>query len=848
MSDVCCNHNTDNHNYLCASTTITKSFPTIHNDIVPTTNKADTITMMMMIPDLLRNLFDIDNLLCPTASTTRTVTTTSAAVNTNTDPDENTRLEVTPQVPLSNLTLDNVVADVVAIATTVPSPVIISPTITIKSIIDSTLTTTMDTTTTDTEEEEDDCDNDYETTELNRTTPSKPSNTATPMTTAKMMNVIPFPKIKHSTPSHLKTPGPPPPPPPPPPPVVASVRSHTKNGKRRNMASRFVVWPFPMPAKNHRNKSKSLSTVSPSQPPRCGEVVKMTRPLFRHDQRRRTTMTLYPELHDTSETTTIDVVVVSGGSTIRPISMLDNTERTEDSTATTSEHDYPTNNNNTSTISQLRQQLQNMDQQLYNMALLDDPHRINITSPCPNNDSNDTHMGIIWDQQLQSMQHLLARIQQDVAGMIMMNPTTPITTKNVDAVLASIERDVPFASTLSTTPALPKQMMVHNHVPASHNAATSSKHWNSFYIRLQDLDMEYCLPLDVSISSSLSSLSTMSTSFHNKSSSSSSRLYENKLYFHVTSSMKVGRILDRLVQYGYRTAIDPNDKNINGVDHIDFQPTRETQRLLQHSNKLGTSFFYDEWNANHVYTWIGTKDKNPTSNLATSDRFGDTWPITKVRAMIPNTTPLELISFLFDSSQVPKYNSISLGREDIMVWHHDQPDVNDTALSTIHHQHLMGTVKIVRGRVQPKLFPKVIETLCIMYITKIKEEPDSYMIVSRSIMEDESWENHDTTTTMPNSILTTTIRSEMLLNVYHVRPIKGHHHQYHPDHLKQPSGSGCTLTMVTHVVSTGVPEIIAKRMAPMTATNMVRDIQRIFSTKTPTTTTTNTTDFPVVSP
>ena len=130
------------------------------------------------------------------------------------------------------------------------------------------------------------------------------------------------------------------------------------------------------------------------------------------------------------------------------------------------------------------------------------------------------------------------------------------------------------------------------------------------------------------------------------------------------------------------------------------------------------------------------------------------------------------------------------------------------------------------------VFPKVIETLCIMYITTIPDEPDSYMIVSRSILEDESWDSHDNTAMIPTAVSphnsnvtvptssTTTIRSEMLLNVYFVRPVK------------EPCNSDyccCELTTITHVVSAGVPEIIAKRMAPITATTMVREIQRIFA-------------------
>jgi hypothetical protein len=296
-------------------------------------------------------------------------------------------------------------------------------------------------------------------------------------------------------------------------------------------------------------------------------------------------------------------------------------------------------------------------------------------------------------------------------------------------------------------------------------------------------------------------------------------------------------ILDRLVQYGYRTVSPPNPilNQSRDMCNIDFQPTRDTQRLLlQHSPQYQNDVVDYVLDKNQVYTWIGTKDKYHTkSNLDTaSDQFGNAWPITKVRAMIPNTSPLELITFLFDSTQVSKYNSMSLGRDDLMVWHYDNIDRNPRSyLSTTSNSNsnLVGTVKIVMGRVQPKLFPKVIETLSIMYLTTIPDEPDSYMIVSRSIMEDETWDSVMIPTTVHTSSTiasstSTKIRSEMLLNIYFVRPVKDH-----PDDSSN-CGGGCELTTITHVVSTGVPEMIAKRMAPLTATTMVREIQRIFAT------------------
>ena len=472
------------------------------------------------------------------------------------------------------------------------------------------------------------------------------------------------------------------------------------------------------------------------------------------------------------------------------------------------------------TISKLRQQLQALDQQLQNISLLicgDIDHLCLKDDDSKDNQQNN--LAIALNQQLESMQHLPTQMQLDMTTTAILNPVT--TNEYHDAAGISVERIL--TATSSATPSI----MVNDEVPAN-----ASYNMNSFFIRVQDLDIG-CLPHDVSISSSLSSLSTISTSVHK--SSSSSLKCEDKFYFHVTSPTKLGVILDRLVQYGYRTISQPNDKN-DGVDYnIDFQPTRDTQRLLQHQQKHEFSF-EDNLNKNYIYTWIGAKVKYPTCNIDISDTFGNTWPITKVRAIIPNATPIQLIAFLFDSAQVPKYNNISLGRDDVMTWHYDNNNdkVASSLQSSSNKDCMIGTVKIVRGRVQPKLFPKVIETLCIMYITSIPGELDNYIIVSRSIMEDETWDDEIATMipTSPNSSSTqtaiATIRSEMLLNVYHARPMKHHDHDT-PNSVDGPRC--CELTMVTHVVSSGVPEIFAKRMAPMAATNMVREIQSIFSAK-----------------
>lgn len=80
------------------------------------------------------------------------------------------------------------------------------------------------------------------------------------------------------------------------------------------------------------------------------------------------------------------------------------------------------------------------------------------------------------------------------------------------------------------------------------------------------------------------------------------------------------------------------------------------------------------------------------------------------------------------------------------------------------------------------------------------------MTVSRSVWEDDSGVHVEP----PSGRL----RSEMLLGVHWLRPV----------------GTGATeMTTITHVFSPGVPEAMAKRFAPISATNLLREIQAVFA-------------------
>jgi hypothetical protein len=369
----------------------------------------------------------------------------------------------------------------------------------------------------------------------------------------------------------------------------------------------------------------------------------------------------------------------------------------------------------------------------------------------------------------------------------------------------------------------------------------------SFHIRLQDLNVD--ITNDISMPSSLSSSSSISSLpsiFERSPKMSMNSKYikdEDKLYFLHVDHSNISLALNSLVQYGHQILKNCATNNKN-QHYIDYQPTRETQRLLilqQKQTEISTKIF----DVNHVYTWVGTKQQNTTlassssvSSSFSTDVTGNDWPITKVRAIISNTTSNQLVQFLLDSSQVKSYNNISLGREDVMVWHNNKDtktNHNDTCISSNGMNNIDGTLKIVRGKVQPKLFPKIIETFALMYAVAVPDDvPDTYMIVCRSIYEDEE-KCSDTKINLSSSSCThnsqNTIRSETKLVIYYVRPI-------HIPVVNNSSSKNCTqrhttercceLITITHIVSSGVPEIIAKRMLPQSATNMVYEIQNIF--------------------
>jgi hypothetical protein len=340
----------------------------------------------------------------------------------------------------------------------------------------------------------------------------------------------------------------------------------------------------------------------------------------------------------------------------------------------------------------------------------------------------------------------------------------------------------------------PRPLLVPPQPPLRQRAATAplpSLSTSSSFMRVHDLEMT-------------ASRDDLESSNHESSSiSSSSHAGE---FFFIDHDMTI--VLDNLARLGYEIATDEGER---------FTPTRDTERLLNkyRNNNKNTNNNNNNSNNNNnnsnnlknwpvepwqvvmgtdVLVWVGGVDHNG---------FGSDWPVCKARALV-QTSPRELLEYLHDSSKVKQHNKISQGRKDLLII---QDGVDTTAAES--SLGFAGDAKIIKSLNKPRLLPKTIEILSLMYSKHVENAPGSYMMVSRSVFEDDSGRNKSTNST---------IRSEMLLGVILLRPV---------DETQQVT----EMTTITHVYSPGIPELLAKRAAPNVAANMIGDIQAIFVKK-----------------
>ena len=219
----------------------------------------------------------------------------------------------------------------------------------------------------------------------------------------------------------------------------------------------------------------------------------------------------------------------------------------------------------------------------------------------------------------------------------------------------------------------------------------------------------------------------------------------------------------------------------------------------------------------HVLLWVGD---------VLHKGHGHDWPVVKARGLV-RCPPRQLAEFLLDSSQVGTYNKISLGRHDVNVLQ-DSFDITEQDSP----YGFPGVAKITRSIVKPRLLPKSIETVSLWHAKPVPTMPGAFMIVNRSVWDEPSSSSGTTTgndgeggwtafSLSPSlSSQPQHLRSEMLLGVQLCLPC---------DNTEDAGGPGwCELTTITHVLPRGVPELMAKRMAPSSASTMIQNLQAHF--------------------
>ena len=307
---------------------------------------------------------------------------------------------------------------------------------------------------------------------------------------------------------------------------------------------------------------------------------------------------------------------------------------------------------------------------------------------------------------------------------------------------------------------------------------------SSSFMRIHDLELDYT----TATSESTDSLLLDSASSTSSSSLAAEKGNNNPDFFYIDHD--VVHVLEKLFQLGLSVVRDETER---------FVPSKDTLKLLSKPPYTTDSRSPGEngdakWQVVHgtdVLVWIGGVPHTG---------FGHNWPVVKSRGIV-QCPPRNLIEYLLDSSKVKEYNNISLGREDFLVIQKGFETTKEES-----DFGLAGDVKIIKSLNKPRMLPKSIELVSLMYSQHLSDEPGSYLTVSRSVFEDDSGEH--------KASIKNTIRSEMLLGVHLMRP--------------HNNGTETELTVVNHIYAPGVPEMLAKRAAPTQAAGFIRDIQAIF--------------------
>jgi hypothetical protein len=201
----------------------------------------------------------------------------------------------------------------------------------------------------------------------------------------------------------------------------------------------------------------------------------------------------------------------------------------------------------------------------------------------------------------------------------------------------------------------------------------------------------------------------------------------------------------------------------------------------------------------HILIWSGTFRHG---------LYGSEIPAIRSAAVI-YMSATKLLHLLMDSNRVKEYNTMSLGRTDLL---------------TLPCRHIV--TKVMRSESRPPLLRKTLQFTSIFHARKLNVdddnnnndstnmENDSYLLVTRAV------ENPTTTTAAGSdtngntSNTNNVVVSEILLGVNVIRSIP-----------HQPNA--CVLLSVNHVRSPMIPSLfLAKRLGLQAATNFVHDLRK----------------------
>jgi len=278
-------------------------------------------------------------------------------------------------------------------------------------------------------------------------------------------------------------------------------------------------------------------------------------------------------------------------------------------------------------------------------------------------------------------------------------------------------------------------------------------------------------------------------------------------------------VLSSLVKTGINAVLPQSD------EYIDWKPAdSNTKKIMDlDDDEIRKAINEDK----EILVWMG-KFK--------LDGYGSQLPIVKTTSILP-LSPKDMAELLMDSDRVKSYNTMSLGRKDILVFQHgvdsQAGEVEGSSFS------LDGEAKIVRNLTKPPMSKKLMEFVTLMYARRIKEEDnvglgimggsisgndDGYIVVTRAV-GGRQWNRPS----KPNPVETRGggksvnedndeaefIRSEILLGVNLLRSVPG-----------EPNKT--EVTAVTHVNTPNLPKMLAGAVGVKGAINFVNDIRSLY--------------------